>query len=775
MLPSSAEVISNFARRWQEASEFLYSDPPKHKAILEELYRDEITRRCRLAYYVGTDVERQNKTLEYISRREAIVDWMVDWGWTLDPRNAAIGLPTIIPMIPFLRQIEMIEWVYNLYLQQSGGMVEKSREMGATWIFSFIMVREWRWEYGFRAGVGSRKLSLVDDKENPKAVFHKIRTIIDTMPSWWLPGYSSKKNDKIANINNPINGSTISGEGGDDIGRGDRTSMYLLDEAAYLEHPHKADSALSRTTQSQFDVSSANGPNYYYQKRISGRVPVFTYNWRDDPRKNQEWHDKETARLGPVIAAQEIDIDYFSSVENIFIPAEYVRAAIDIDLPDYGICSAGLDVAAGGRAKSSLAIKRGCRVTLQQYSFKNGVDLTYKVIEECNNAGVDCLNYDPIGVGHSVHSAIERSPVDMGFEYFPMLAGGSPSEKFYEEFGRSAKDLFYNAKAEWYYNLYILFKNTWEFKEHGIQHSADEMISIPNDGDLIQQLSAPKKLWTTTGKMQVESKESLATREIHMLDAAESVVLANISKDSTFQRVWPTYKHHHYRDVNINFKQIDAAMSKMYIVLVYEKNTGIYGNAFFWGRKSRALRVYAEFVHPDPIVEILANDIREKAMVPLESPHAFNARISKILGSEEMFLGKSDWAYIMRSKGRIRMHKSDKHDEAASVATVRSMMARNQIIVDRSLNQTNMQYKNWRIIGGKPEEGYPHCRALCIAVSELRESRELDTGEDRIYEKPYSRKNRLLRERIKQAGSPYKALAVHKITATKSEYDYLLK
>jgi hypothetical protein len=52
-------------------------------------------------------------------------------------------------------------------------------------------------------------------------------------------------------------------------------------------------------------------------------------------------------------------------VGNLFIPPEWVEASVDLDLPDYGTVCAGLDVAAGGKNKSSLAIKRGSCLTVE--------------------------------------------------------------------------------------------------------------------------------------------------------------------------------------------------------------------------------------------------------------------------------------------------------------------------------------------------------------------------------------------------------------------------
>jgi len=45
-----------------------------------------------------------------------------------------------------------------LLFRQAGGLVEKARDAGATFLFCLCFMREWRWTDGFSAGIGSNKL-----------------------------------------------------------------------------------------------------------------------------------------------------------------------------------------------------------------------------------------------------------------------------------------------------------------------------------------------------------------------------------------------------------------------------------------------------------------------------------------------------------------------------------------------------------------------------------------------------------------------------------------
>src|SRR4029077_16023889 len=136
-----------------------------------------------------------------------------------------------------------------------------------------------------------------------------------------------EKHALFCKIINPVNGSTISGEGGDNIGRGGRTGIYFIDESAFIEHADLIDQSLEGNTACRIDVSTPNGPgNPFAQRRFSGKYPVFSMHWRDDPRKTEAWAEKRKAKVGPVVWASQYEIDYSASIEGICIPAAWVRA-----------------------------------------------------------------------------------------------------------------------------------------------------------------------------------------------------------------------------------------------------------------------------------------------------------------------------------------------------------------------------------------------------------------------------------------------------------------
>lgn len=297
-------------------------------------------------------------------------DFVNDWFWTYDPRNPEIGLPAAVPFVLFKRQREYIDWLYEGWRNREDGLTEKCRDMGVSWLCMAFSLWMWTFHAGTAIGFGSRKEEYVDDLSDPKSLFWKGRFAVEQLPVEFQPaGWSVKKHAPFMALVNPENGAVIVGEAGDNIGRGARTSIYFVDESAHLERPELVDAALSQTTNCRVDVSTPNGVgNPFYKRRHGGKVPVFIFDWRDDPRKGEEWYEKQKAKLDPVVLAQEVDRRYEGSVANAFIPGELVQAAMDRQKNEVvasGGLRFGLDVARFGDDSSVLTARRG-RLLIKQ-------------------------------------------------------------------------------------------------------------------------------------------------------------------------------------------------------------------------------------------------------------------------------------------------------------------------------------------------------------------------------------------------------------------------
>ena len=328
--------------------------------------------------------------------RDHPVDFISHWGMTFDPRNAEIGLPTVVPFVLFPKQAEFVEWTIAKWRNREDGLAEKSRDMGVSWLCVAIAVWMWLYQPGVVVGFGSRKEEYVDKLGDPKSLFWKARQFIALLPPEFCPvGWNEAKYAPHMRILNPENGSAIVGEAGDNIGRGNRTSIYFKDESAFYERPEAIDAALSQTSNCKIDVSTPNGAgNPFYRKRHGGKIPVFTFHWHDDPRKDEAWYRKQKETLDPVIVAQEIDIDYTASVSDVWIVGNLVTEAQDIgpaDIDPVGRWIVSIDAAHYGDDESVIHFRKG-RLNLPQICVRklDGPALAARVEDEIANI----LTYD---------------------------------------------------------------------------------------------------------------------------------------------------------------------------------------------------------------------------------------------------------------------------------------------------------------------------------------------------------------------------------------------
>lgn len=485
--------------------------------------------------------------------RADVAYWLTNYVWTCDTRDMDVTggtdrPPAVRPFAPFPRQVAFLNWLEERERlaaagANGGGLVDKSRDSGISWLACAFGLHRWLFRSHYAVGYGSRKLELVDNRGDMKTLFEKIRFMLYRLPPWMLPrGFRRHEHDAEAKLINPENGSTITGEGGDEIGRGDRQAVYFVDEAAYLKHPKLVEASLSQTTRCRIDISTHNGPGtVFYEKEQSGRVSVFVFDWKDDPRKNRTetmpdgrvvypWYEGEKKRLDPVTLAQEVDRDPTASLEGIAIPGVWVRAAVNFEipgLPEAADVWGGLDVGGGTLPTTFLAVRRGpVLLPLKQYTGPNTTAITWNVRDDAHTLGVQSLAFEHTGVGVSIKGTWE-SAEDAQKPTFDVRAlnTGSPASRDPWPDGKPACEKFLNLRAEAWWGLRERFRKTYEYSIGQETYAPEELISIPPDVDLVAQLSSPKAQPVASGKLKVESKKDMRGRGVKSPDRADSVVL----------------------------------------------------------------------------------------------------------------------------------------------------------------------------------------------------------------------------------------------------------
>lgn len=454
-------------------------------------------------------------------------EFIMDWMDTYDPRLAGRKW---IPFIFFKRQMDVVEFIQGLDRDQESGLVEKCRDAGLTWICVAWSVWAWLFKDDYAIGWGSRKEALVDKLGDSDSIFEKLRLVIRRLPDIWHPdGFKWTRHATYMKLVNPDNGSYIGGEGGDNIGRGGRKSIYYVDEAAHLERPEKVDAALGDNTNVRIDISSVNGlGNVFHRRRESGEVwtgpdtqytpgyvRVFIMDWSDHPNKTQEWYDRRRARHEREgllhIFAQEVDRNYAAAVSNVVIPYEWILSAVDAHLHIPYVAEAyqeresqwcaGLDVADDGDDRNSLSMREWIILRhVQEWGERDpGLTARRAIAAAREYKGRIRVMYDSIGIGASVKSEYNRLVEDEGvlhpreIPFIPWNAGAAvvnPFERIVPDDDESLtnKAFFGNLKAQGWWALRTRFYKTHKARTEGEVYDPDELISIDSRIPLLEQI-----------------------------------------------------------------------------------------------------------------------------------------------------------------------------------------------------------------------------------------------------------------------------------------------
>ncbi len=463
--------------------------------------------------------------------KEHPIQFITDWGCTLEQRNADIGQPVLIPFILFPRQLDLLEWILESWRMREPGVMPKSRDVGASWCAMALSCALGIFIDNFTAGFGSRKEEYVDNGDgDPKSLFYKGRRFLENLPQEFRGGYETKKHARDMLIQIPNTNSVLSGEAGKSIGRGNRVAIYFVDESAHLENPQATDTALSMTTNCRIDMSSVNGTdNPFYEKFSTWpQRRIFIFRWQDDPRKDQDWYLKKCSELNPLVVAQEIDLDWNASKEGVLIPSDWVQSAIDahikLNIKPTGAKTAALDVADKGVDLCAWSGRHG--IVLQHLHAWTGKesDLFYtsqKAFNLADEGGYGGFRYDADGLGAGLRGdgrVINETRAANGQRKLEVIAfqgSGKVIDPTKEVIkgdnrykGRTNENFFANRKAQGYWMLRLRFELTHRAVTTGCDYDPDMIISLDSTLAelrlLIGELSQPTYSINGAGKILVD-------------------------------------------------------------------------------------------------------------------------------------------------------------------------------------------------------------------------------------------------------------------------------
>jgi len=231
--------------------------------------------------------------------------------------------------------------------------------------------------------------------------------------------------------------------------------------------------------------------------------------------------------------------------ELAIIKPSWISAAIDahiaLGFEPEGAKRVGQDVADGGKDTSALCYTHGSVVMdLDEWKGQDTEYTACKAYAYAQEVNADMLVYDSIGVGAGVKATINRlrreqaaekcAEVDVRLQVYGFNAGGEViNKKKTWRTGKKNGDMFYNVKAQAWWMLAERFRKTYKAIREGVEYDPDELISLPSDlphiDRLRAELSRPRESFGNNGKVQVESKQEMAKRQIPSPNLADALVM----------------------------------------------------------------------------------------------------------------------------------------------------------------------------------------------------------------------------------------------------------
>lgn len=260
------------------------------------------------------------------------------------------------PWIPFgfqvgiHRKLEEITRKIGDPMGRSDLIIEKSRDMGATWVICHRVAWKWRYHDNYVAGLFSRKEDMVDSKDS-RSMFYRIESLLGLnpklpewsyapgtvwhghpvrVPDWMIPaGYDAKQHNLKNRLIHPTKANEILGEGTTSkSGIGTRTTESYIDEAAKIEDLIQMYTGMGAVTNHRVLLSSADrryGDGMYMlanEARLAEQDPnrpgpsFLSLPWHLHPMRGWDWIDKERARYqgNPAEFEREYEINWDAGV-----------------------------------------------------------------------------------------------------------------------------------------------------------------------------------------------------------------------------------------------------------------------------------------------------------------------------------------------------------------------------------------------------------------------------------------------------------------------------
>lgn len=293
-------------------------------------------------------------------------------------------------------------------------------------------------------------------------------------------------------------------------GRHAESLLYVLDEASGIDEAimHTIDGAL--TSEESFVLMIGNptrtsGTFFDAFNKKRSMWKCFKVSCEDSPRVAKSWIARMLAKYGsrdnPLFRIKVLGEFPLAQSDAVFgLQAVEAAVANDLTPAPFERYEIGVDVARYGNNKTAFTIRQGPKVVkIETCVNKSTMETAGKTIQYIRQYNPITVKVDVCGVGGGVVDRLRE------LNYKQVIAVDNGSAPF-DTRG------YVNTRAEHYWNLRTLINTN--------------QVNLPDDEDLIAEMTSITYKVTSRGKILIESKEEMLARGIESPDRLDSVVLA---------------------------------------------------------------------------------------------------------------------------------------------------------------------------------------------------------------------------------------------------------
>jgi hypothetical protein len=236
-----------------------------------------------------------------------ILFWINSFVWQYNPNinGAEFG-----PFITWDFQDEAVAIVLSSIEERRDLFIEKSREMGASWLCLIIMLHQWQFKPRKKFLCISRTEDAVES-EDPDSLFWKLDFMLEHQPEWIRPRKWKRRRRAFVNESDR---STITGAASTGAaGVGGRATAAFLDEFSRVKEDYEMLHSTADTTRCRiFNGTHMGMDTAFYELSQRGDIKKLVMHWTQHPQKNKGLYryNVESARVELIDKTYSFPPDY---------------------------------------------------------------------------------------------------------------------------------------------------------------------------------------------------------------------------------------------------------------------------------------------------------------------------------------------------------------------------------------------------------------------------------------------------------------------------------